>query len=130
MTERQLAKLYKEVHNIMRNEDGLQPQESFTELLKYLFLKLHSEYSEYSLSELSAKELNKLLLELINNDNGWITKTWTKKKFELSSDCLVNVNEKLSVIMFSEIDFDIKSQAIQEFLSPQLRKVVGYFFNT
>src|SRR5690349_1673383 len=39
MTPRHLAGLYREAHNEMRNIDGLQPQEAFDELLKYLLLK-------------------------------------------------------------------------------------------
>ena len=40
---RKLASIYRESHNIMRNIDGLQPQEAFDELLKYLFFKQNYE---------------------------------------------------------------------------------------
>ena len=34
-----LASLYSRAHDIMRNVDGLQPQEAFDELLKFLFCR-------------------------------------------------------------------------------------------
>lgn len=39
ITASRLAHLYDQAHNLMRNIDGLQPQEAFDELLKYVFFK-------------------------------------------------------------------------------------------
>ena len=43
METKALAELYQKAHNLMRNSDGLQPQEALDELLKYLFLKQQQE---------------------------------------------------------------------------------------
>ena len=41
-----LAGLYRRAHALMRNVDGLQPQEAFDELLKYLAFRQHEEAIE------------------------------------------------------------------------------------
>ena len=43
MDTKTLASIYREAHNMMRNIDGLQPQESFDEILKFLFFKENDE---------------------------------------------------------------------------------------
>jgi hypothetical protein len=42
-TDYGLSALYRRAHDMMRNIDGLQPQEAFDELLKFLFFKQANE---------------------------------------------------------------------------------------
>lgn len=111
----------------MRNVDGLQPQEAFTELLKYLYLRQDSEKRQIDLKHYSPIALSAYLKEAIDNDTEWVSKIWQQKTFTLSDKCLEQVHELLSEVRLSEIRFDIKSQAIQEFLAPQVRKGLGIF---
>ena len=60
MDAKRLLAVYGKAHDIMRNVDGLQPQESFDELLKFLFFKEMSE----------AADRQDLRGELILGDNG------------------------------------------------------------
>ena len=47
-TNYELSTLYRRAHDMMRNVDGLQPQVSFDELLKFLFFKQANEESHFA----------------------------------------------------------------------------------
>lgn len=127
MNSRSLSKVYREVHNILRNVDGLQPQEAFEELLKYLFFKQEIEDISDSSKKFSVNEIRNHFETFLDIKNSWSDEIWKDKKMHLSDDCLEQINEILCEINFKEINLDIRSQAIKEFLTPEIRKGLGIF---
>ena len=126
-TTRQLARIYREAHNIMRNVDGLQPQESFDELLKYLFFKQNYEVMVSGDRIVSVDLVRRLFSEYLSKANVWSSEIWREKEIFLSDACLSDVHDLLFPIVFSSIDYDVRSHALKEFLTPDIRKGLGIF---
>ena len=126
-TARQLSVLYKEAHNIMRNVDGLQPQEAFDELLKYLFFKQNFEVEEPEQTLISSENVRKLFASYLGKTNSWSSEIWREKKFYLSKECLTDIHTLLFPVQFSQIGYDVRSHALREFLTPDIRKGLGIF---
>lgn len=134
-----LSNLYQRAHDMMRNVDGLQPQEAFDELLKFLFFKQANEDIEPKLNVYTG--INKSLEEdkKLANDikinfskyvvkfNSWFHELWKDKSFHLSDSCLVSIYKIFEKINFSETPFDIRSSALKKFLSPELRRGLGIY---
>lgn len=127
MNSRDLTKTYREVHNIMRDIDGLQPQEAFDELLKYLFFKQEFEENITTKIDIDTKSIRKHFKEFLQNKNSWSSVLWKDKIIHLSDNCLFKVHNVLFRINFNELNYDIRSQAIKEFLTPEIRKGLGIF---
>ena len=127
MNSLDLAKIYREVHNIMRNIDGLQPQEAFDELLKYLFFKQEYEENINSIENLDTKNIRKYFKEFLQNKNSWSSILWKDKIIHLSDNCLFEIHNIIFKIDFNKLNYDIRSQAIKEFLTPEIRKGLGIF---
>lgn len=124
---RQLASLYKTAHNIMRNVDGLQPQEAFDELLKYLFFKQRHESQAKSQKNLNTNEIRDLFATYLGSANSWSSEIWHERAIYLSDECLSDIHNLLGVIEFSKIDLDVRSHALREFLAPDLRRGLGIY---
>lgn len=138
-----LASLFREAHNAMRNIDGLQPQESFDELLKFLyFLETRDSPAgtEFALTpdnavrgRLSvahaarAKEIRGAAKAAFRAAPPAISSLWPDGKFRLSDECLVGLDRLFSGVNLSGIDLDVRSAAIREFLSPEIRKGLGIY---
>ena len=97
-TFRALSSAYGKIHDIMRNVDGLQPQEAFDEFLKILFLKqlLDSDESRTSVIKMNDSELNEVrsclnqkLSYFLEEFDSWFLDLWQDKKFHLSSEALM-----------------------------------------
>jgi type I restriction enzyme M protein len=127
LSARELSRVYRETHNIMRNVDGLQPQEAFDELLKYLFFKQHYESSQNSVSSLAVEDVKILFASYLGKSNSWSSEIWREKEFYLSNECLSDIHKLLFPISFSLIGYDVRSHAIREFLTPDIRKGLGIF---
>ena len=124
---RELARIYKEAHNIMRNVDGLQPQEAFDELLKYMFFKQNYEIKTTKNKSISSSEVRKLFSRYLGKANSWSSEIWREEAFFLSDDCLDDIHNLLFPVEFSKIDYDVRSHALKEFLTPDIRKGLGIF---
>ncbi len=113
----------------MRNIDGLQPQEAFDELLKYLYFKQNFEIHEALLEESlpSILEVKKFFNKFLNIKENFSSDIWRDKKFHLSDSCLDEINKLIFPIQFNKISYDIRSHAIKEFISSDLRKGHGIF---
>jgi type I restriction enzyme M protein len=122
---RDLISVYRRSHNIMRNVDGLQPQEAFEELLKLLFYKQCSE-SE-ALSPTAASAIRKRFAHYLDHHNSWSTSLWRDRDFHLSDQCLEQLTALFENVTFAQIDFDIRSAALREFLTPEIRKGLGIY---
>jgi type I restriction enzyme M protein len=126
-TTRELARIYKDVHNIMRNVDGLQPQEAFDELLKYLFFKQNYEVISGDSKLISTNLVRSLFSDYLGKTNSWSSEIWREKEIFLSDECLSDIHNLLFPVEFSKIDYDVRSHALKEFLTPDLRKGLGIF---
>ncbi len=137
-TEYTLSALYSRAHDSMRNIDGLQPQEAFDELLKFLFFKQTNEdkgptlcfppdpLSKTEIKQL-ADEVRKVFSGYIETFNSWFEQLWKDRKFHLSDRALVNLCQLFKNIHFNKISFDIRSAALKEFLSPEMRRGSGVY---
>lgn len=122
---RDLISTYRRAHNVMRNVDGLQPQEAFEELLKFLFYKQVSE--DEALTPTTAPAIRKSFARHLEQTDSWSTSLWRNRDFHLSDQCLENINSLFADIHFAQIDFDIRSAALREFLTPEVRKGLGIY---
>ncbi|HIP11586.1 MAG TPA: methyltransferase domain-containing protein [Arcobacter sp.] len=127
LTTKELSQLYRESHNIMRNIDGLQPQEAFDELLKYLYFKQNYENNNTQNENLTVLEIRELFAKYLGNSNSWSSEIWRDEAFYLTDDCLGDINRLLFNVEFSKINYDIRSHALKEFLTPDIRKGLGIF---
>lgn len=124
MTPRALCSLYSTAHNHMRNTDGMQPGEAFDELLKYLSCR----QSVSEDSSLSTEQIRGVLANLATStEHSWIADLWQPAEFRLSDNALQKVHATLGPVRFSEITADIRSAALSQFLTPELRKGLGIF---
>ena len=137
-----LASLYSRAHDIMRNTDGLQPQDAFDELLKFLFFKQANEESgpeiaypmDFSLNGLFTP-LNKNLLQqvkalfaqYVKTFNPWFQDLWKDARFHLSDTALLSICEVFKEINLSSVSYDVRSAALREFLSPEIRRGLGIY---
>ena len=141
MTDYDLSALYRRAHDMMRNVDGLQPQEAFDELLKFLFFKQVNEdkgpklvfsIDEYSLSKKDdfkkvADKVRLIFSNYIQTFNSWFREIWKDENFHLSDVALVTLYQLFNTIEFSKIPFDIRSTALKEFLSSEIRRGLGIY---
>ena len=137
-----LASLYSRAHDIMRNIDGLQPQESFDELLKFLFFKQANEElgpaisypTDFNLNGLFAQlnknlamEIKALFSQYVETFNSWFQDLWKDAQFHLSDAALLSICEVFKEINFSGVPYDVRGAALREFLSPEIRRGLGIF---
>ena len=141
-TSRQLSVLYKNSHDQMRNIDGLQPQEAFDELLKYLFLKENADQSNHQFPTFRPPLLNQEIVSLnlglvrklraqfkvfLKGTNSWHAELWQDKAFHLSDTALLGIHELFEKVNFCAIDIDTRSAALNEFIPGELRRGLGIF---
>lgn len=143
ITLRQLTGLYNRCHDLMRNVDGLQPQEALDELLKYLFFREvneergpTTESTTFALSpagqlspqdKKALRQIRELFSEYMAEANDWVQQLWPDKKIKLSDTALLAVHNAFGEANIRDIPLDIRSVALKEFLTPDLRKGLGIF---
>ena len=111
----------------MRNIDGLQPQEAFDELLKYLFFKQNYELLTKGNQPVSVDHVRIYFSEYLGKTNSWSSEIWREKEIFLSDECLSDIHNLLFPIEFSKVDYDVRSYALKEFLTPDIRKGLGIY---
>jgi type I restriction enzyme M protein len=139
-TDYGLSALYRRAHDMMRNIDGLQPQEAFDELLKFLFFKQANEdkgpklvfpVEANSLSkddtQKLAGEVRAIFADYVETFNSWFRELWKDEKFHLSDAALVTLHQLFRDVDFSKIPFDTRSTALKEFLSSEMRRGLGIY---
>lgn len=143
MNARQISLLYREAHNLMRNIDGLQPQESFDELLKFLFYKegcLGEDCLGFELSltgdgagrftedsEVLSGRIRQEFKQLLQHANPAVRAIWPEAKLRLSDTCLARVAQTLAGLDLRAVDLDVRSAALREFIPPEIRKGLGIY---
>ena len=111
----------------MRNTDGLQPQEAFDELLKYLFFKQVYEDRYGNSSRLSVDKIRRYFKKFLKNSKIFSNVLWPDCKIHLSGVCLEKVHSLFCNFNFNQIDFDVRGGALAEFIAPDIRKGLGIF---
>ena len=142
ITSRQLSALYRCSHDNMRDIDGLQPQEAFDELLKYLFMKESADESKHrfapytlSIFHHDTKSSNRALVTdlryqlqaFLDRANSWSSEMWRDKSFRLSDSALLSVHQLFEDIDFTSVDIDTRSAALNSLITSDLRKGLGIF---
>ncbi len=143
MDSHQLAKLYLAAHNLMRNIDGLQPQESFDELLKFLFysecvdIRPHADFSldanqpnalgQYQHRTRETDLIRRQFQSQLKKAPADIRGVWPSNTFALSDECLYAVAQLFAGIDLRHCDLDVRSAALKEFLPPEIRKGLGIY---
>lgn len=134
-----LAGLYRRAHTLMRNVDGLQPQEAFDELLKYLAFRQHEEAIErrgvqrsldYAGSDVAPDEPATALREKMEGALvllGDVASEWRRIGVRLSDAAIIGLHEMFAGVDVAGADLDLRSAALREFLSPELRRGLGVF---
>src|SRR5882672_6965045 len=92
-----LSGIYRRAHDIMRNIDGLQPQEAFDELLKYLLLKEKYEESDPDLFQLGigfdlATAIRARFSEALSASELAALDIWSDRRIRLSDEALVRLH--------------------------------------
>ncbi|MGH8126738.1 MAG: N-6 DNA methylase [Gammaproteobacteria bacterium] len=124
---RELSNLYKQAHNIMRNIDGLQPQEAFDELLKYLYFKQKHELLQTDRKKITVRDIRKSFAKYLGQANSWSSEIWRERLIYLSDECLGDIHSLLDPVEFSTVDLDVRSHALRQFLTPDIRKGLGIY---
>ena len=136
ITLRTLSSGYGKIHDVMRNVDGLQPQEAFDEFLKILFLKQFLDSGEFRttvvrIGDLEPNEggswLNQKLSSFLERFDSWTLDLWPDKKFHLSNEALISSWKVLEGFDFKEIPFDLRGLALREFIDERARKSLGIY---
>jgi len=137
-----LSGIYRRANDLMRNIDGLQPQEAFDELLKYMSLKeILEKHDAASLSPFAlsaddnlsaaqkeqAAQLRQYFAKHFHAMGKAASDLWKEGQFRLSDKCLIALHDLFQPLHFGSIQFDLRSAALREFLSPQTRKALGIF---
>ncbi len=138
-----LALIYREAHNMMRNIDGLQPQESFDELLKFLFFKENDEslpsYQHDLVASVDpkgrftlpiaalAKQIRASFKAYVKDAHSAIRQIWPDAKLKLSDECLASVASIFAEVSITAIGLDVRSAALREFVPPEIRKGLGIY---
>jgi len=137
-----LGNLYVKCHNLMRNKDGLQPQEALDELLKYLYFKQTSERLSHefgiqrsltSLGDFSQADLKAVrairsgFSKYMKKAEAGIKAMWPNGQMLLSDGTLYAVHELFVDVRLSDASADIRSAALRQFISSEIRKGSGVF---
>lgn len=127
---KEIADTFNEVHDTMRNWDGLHPQEAFDEMLKLMFVlqqEILSQPQGFADQHSDAERIRSDFATLWNHHNAWISELWPNPVFKLADSTLSRVWEQLKRANIFDASIDARSQALRVFLRPELRKGLGIF---
>jgi type I restriction enzyme M protein len=134
---RSLNVAYRNAHDMMRNLDGLQPQEAFDEMLKYLFFREQDEEQRpftvlpdttgKTYIRESAKEIRRRFRSYVEAENSFFEELWQTSDFILSDEALYLVHSHIQGFRLNDFDGDIRSAALQQFVTPEVRRGLGIY---
>jgi type I restriction enzyme M protein len=124
LTAAALAAIYREAHDEMRNLDGLQPQDAFEELLKYLFFRQHGDSRR---DAVTSRTIRTRFARYLGTFDGAAKELWTDRTLRLSDCALLAVHGLVRGVDLSHVDFDVRSAALRMFLGPDLRRGLGIY---
>ena len=134
MDSRQLSQTYRRAHNLMRDADGLLPQEAFDELLKFLFyldcVETNGErpaQAKTGRPPVSPQTLRRKLSENLAVLAPWALSLWPDASFYVSDTTLLDLQQLFATVHLRSLPLDIRSTALWTFLGPDLRRALGVF---
>jgi type I restriction enzyme M protein len=143
MKTQDLANVYSLAHDTMRNTDGVQPQDAFDEMLKYLFYRQWAEVDkklpglkrslsfsgDFMLSDNeAAEEIRNGYRNYIGTYAANLTDGWRAgQEISLSDDALLAVHALFDGFSISDADYDFRSTALRTFLKPDTRRGLGIY---
>jgi type I restriction enzyme M protein len=136
LTPHALAKVFRHAHDQMRGIDGLQPHEAFDELLKFLFYLEGSEVRRKARklpaaggnpSPVTARQIRRQFAECVGEATLSGATTWKGQSFRLSDSALLELVRVFRGISIAKLELDLRSAALKEFLSPEVRRGLGIF---
>lgn len=147
-TRDEFTKVLQACHNIIRDNDKLGPAESFDEISKILFIKIHYErtdksntiFTKHAYTEMKkAYELaNKLktdaipyMQDLFNDTKNAFKDDFLfreNEKIEIKENSFVSILHKLERYNLSDTQDDVKGIAFEHFLGKTFRGELGQFF--
>src|SRR5438034_2805982 len=102
-----LGELYRRANDLMRNVDGLQPQEGFDELLKYISLKESLEKHGISPSREEVSALGELFGKYFHEMGEAAAELWKDRRPHLSEKCLAELHRLFQSLRLSSVPFDL-----------------------
>jgi type I restriction enzyme M protein len=130
----QLKSVFRRVHNYIYANQGLPKDKAFEELLKLIFIKVYDERFNpslkfYILPDESIQAVRERLLEIFEKvKNRWKYIFEPKETIELNDQVLKYVVSELQRFNLGDTDVDVKGEAYEEIVGPNLRGERGEFF--
>ena len=129
-----LKQVFKRVHNYIYANQGFQKDKAFEELLKLIFIKVYDEQYSPSLQFyiLPEEDINKVRERL----NKLFKKVQTRYKYIFKGNEIIELNDTVLKYVVSELqrfslvdtETDVKGEAYEEIVGPNLRGDRGEFF--
>jgi len=129
-----LKQVFKRIHNYIYANQGLQKDKAFEELLKLIFIKVYDEQFSKSLQfYILPNENVSEVRERLNKLFDYVKQTYNyifgpHEKVELNDSVLKYVVSELQRFSFINTDADIKGEAYEAIVGPNLRGDRGEFF--
>jgi type I restriction enzyme M protein len=129
-----LKSVFKRIHNYIYANQGLQKDKAFEELLKLIFIKVYDERFNptlrfYILPKENIQEVRARLLEVFQKvKEKWKYIFKPEETIELNDQVLKYAVSELQRFTLAETDVDIKGEAYEEIVGPNLRGDRGEFF--
>ncbi|MEM3507347.1 MAG: N-6 DNA methylase [Candidatus Bathyarchaeia archaeon] len=130
----QLKSTFKRIHNYIYANQGLPKDKAFEELLKLIFIKVYDERFNpsikfYILPKEDIQVVRERLLEVFEKvKNRWKYIFKPEETIELNDQVLKYVVSELQRFNLGDTDVDIKGEAYEEIVGPNLRGDRGEFF--
>jgi len=129
-----LKQVFKRVHNYIYANQGFQKDKAFEELLKLIFIKVYDEQYSPSLQfyVLPEEDINKVRKRL----NDVFKKVQSRYKYIFKGNEIIELNDTVLRYVVSELqrfslvdtETDVKGEAYEEIVGPNLRGDRGEFF--
>jgi type I restriction enzyme M protein len=129
-----LKQILKRIHNYIYVNQGFQKDKAFEELLKLIFVKVYDEQFSpsiqfYVLPEEKIKDVRSRLDKIFNSVKSRYKYIYEENdKIELNDRVLFYIVAELQRFSFLETETDIKGEAYEELVGPNLRGDRGEFF--
>lgn len=129
-----LKQVFKRIHNYIYANQGFQKDKAFEELLKLIFIKVYDEQYSPSLQfyVLPEEDINKVRKRL----NDVFKKVQSRYKYIFKGNEIIELNDTVLRYVVSELqrfslvdtETDVKGEAYEEIVGPNLRGDRGEFF--
>ena len=129
-----LKQVFRRVHNFIYANQGLQKDKAFEELQKLIFIKVFDEQFNpslqfYALRGEEAPEIRKRLLDVFYRVQGMYRYIFKgDEKIELNDQVLAYATSELQRFSLVDTETDVKGEAYEEIVGPNLRGDRGEFF--